>query len=126
MPGLLEIPVSLVICVSLDDFGHGHSWTQCIFFRQTYLAHGGDEDPIPPDGVMHPMPFAPFGGIWNDAEFVDNENHHAAPASHHAPEARNEDVPMVHTPPSTLNKSSMTNLSKLLLRPLIPSLLFET
>ena len=60
---------------------------------------GGDEDPIPPDGVLHPMPLAPFGGIWHDADFHDQDHHQAAPAAHHAPDENNEDIPMVHTPP---------------------------
>ena len=53
---------------------------------------GGDEDPIPPDGVLHPMPHAPFGGIWHDADFMDDHHHdaHAAPAAHLAPEVMDE------------------------------------
>ena len=60
---------------------------------------GGDEDPIPPDGNLHPMPHAPFGGIWHDADFAHNEEPHAAPAVHHAPDGDHENIPMVYTPP---------------------------
>ena len=66
---------------------------------------GGDEDPIHPDGVMHPIPLAPFGGIWQDDDFNGNENHHAAPASHHAPIDDNEDIPMVNTPTLSLDNA---------------------
>ena len=103
VPDLLEIPVSHVICESLDDYGHGQSWTCAVYILHADLlgAMGGAEDPIPPDGVMHPMPFAPFGGIWHDADFHNDQNPNAAPAAHHAPEENQDVVPMVQTPPQS-------------------------
>lgn len=101
VPDLLEIPISHVICEGLDDFGHGQSWTCAVYILQADLlgAMGGDEDPIPPDGVLHPMPQAPFGGIWHDTDFMGDEHDHAAPAAHHAPAADNDAIPMIPTPP---------------------------
>ena len=52
---------------------------------------GGDEDPIPPDGDIHPIPQPPFHGIWKDVEFH-------APEQHNAP-AQDDDMPHVNTPP---------------------------
>ena len=31
VPNLLDIPVSHVICESLDDYGHGQSWTSVVY-----------------------------------------------------------------------------------------------
>jgi hypothetical protein len=64
----------------------------------------------------HPLPNLPFGGIWNDADFVVHENQvnnnnivapnlnnvapnpgHVAPAAPAA--ARDNDVPVINTPP---------------------------
>ena len=71
MPDLLEIPVSHVICESLDDYGHGQSWTCAVYILHADFlgAMGGDEDPIPPDGVMHPLPIASFRGILRGGGF---------------------------------------------------------
>jgi hypothetical protein len=56
-------------------------------------ANGGDDDPLPPDGGNpHPLPNLPFGGIWDDANFV----HDAPPADQHV---QAPDIPMVNTPP---------------------------
>jgi hypothetical protein len=56
-------------------------------------AIGGDDDPLPPDGGNpHPLPNLPFGGIWEDADFV----HDAPPADQHV---QAPDIPMVNTPP---------------------------
>lgn len=76
VPELLEIPVSHVICDNLDDVGHGQSWTCVVYIIQQDLlgAMGGDEDPIPPDGNVHPLPHAPFGGVWHDAHFHGHED----------------------------------------------------
>jgi hypothetical protein len=56
-------------------------------------AIGGDDDPLPPDGGNpHPLPNLPFGGIWEDADYV----HDAPHADQHVQEP---DIPMVNTPP---------------------------
>lgn len=97
VPSLLDIPASHVMCENLDDVGHGQSWTCAVYILQADLlgAIGGDEDPIPPDGVLHPMPNALFGGVWVDADFQED----------HMPEGRDDPVvdgngvPMIPTPP---------------------------
>lgn len=98
VPDLLDIPVSHVICGSLDDIGHGQSWTVAVYILHADLlgAIGGDEDPIPPNGNMHPMPGVPFGGIWEDADF--DEQHE----QQNQPEIDNG-VPMIQTPPQSPN-----------------------
>jgi hypothetical protein len=55
--------------------------------------NGGDDDPPPPDGGNpHPLPNLPFGGFWEDADFVQED-----PPSGQQNDAH--DVPMVQTPP---------------------------
>jgi hypothetical protein len=71
---------------------------------------GGDDDPLPPDGGNpHPLPNLPFGGIWEDADFVHNmmqdvapPHIHAAPVNGHAAPAAPADEDHIHvmnTPP---------------------------
>jgi hypothetical protein len=77
VPDLLEIPISHVLCENTDDAGQGQSWTVVIYILQANLfaGEGVDEDPLPPNGMNpHPLPNLPFGGIWNDADFVVHEN----------------------------------------------------
>jgi hypothetical protein len=118
VPDLLEIPISHVLCENTDNAGHGQSWTVVNYILQANLiaGEGADEDPLPPNGLNpHPMPNLPFGGIWNDADFVehgdqeDNNNNvapnlnnaavnpgHAAPAA-----AADNHVPPINTPPQS-------------------------
>jgi hypothetical protein len=120
VPDLLEIPISHVLCENTDNAGHGQSWTVVNYILQANLiaGEGADEDPLPPNGLNpHPMPNLPFGGIWNDADFVehgdqeDNNNNvapnlnnaavnpgHAAPA---AAAAADNHVPPINTPPQS-------------------------
>jgi hypothetical protein len=122
VPDILEIPISHVLCENTDDAGHGHSWTVVNYILQANLigGMGGDDDPLPPDGANpHPMPNLPFGGIWEDAEFHQNnihENiiHHAAPADNAghgnaAPAADGE--PILHTPPQSPQEPQLNNLN---------------
>jgi hypothetical protein len=78
---------------------------------------GADEDPLPPNGLNpHPMPNLPFGGIWNDADFVEhgdqednnnnvapNLNNAAVNPGHVVPAAAAADnhVPRINTPPQS-------------------------
>jgi hypothetical protein len=95
VPDMLNIPISLVLTENTSDEGTGHSWTVVNYILHANLlgANGGDDDHLPPDGGNpHPLPNLPFGGIWDDADFV----HDVPPADQHvqAPE-----IPMVNTPP---------------------------
>jgi hypothetical protein len=82
---------------------------------------GGDDDPLPPDGGNpHPLPNLPFGGIWEDADFVHNmiqENvapPHipATPAHGHFAPSVEDFIPEVNTPPqhSPGNQHMMDNI----------------
>jgi hypothetical protein len=70
---------------------------------------GGDDDPLSPDGGNpHPLPNLPFGGIWEDADYVHNMMQDVAPPhipaapvhGHVAPAApADEDhIPVMNTP----------------------------
>lgn len=84
-------------------------------------AIGGDEDPIPPDGALHPLPNAPFGGIWEDADF---DNHHMQ----HDPVFDANGVPMILTPPQSpgMAHGAPLPMTNLLLRLLTVLLLCKT
>jgi hypothetical protein len=112
VPDMLEIPISHVLCENTNDSGHGHSWTVVNYILQANLIEGlgGDDDPLPPEGGNpHPLPNLPFGGIWEDADFVHNMMHDvapphvpAAPVHGHAAPAAPADVdhiPVMNTPP---------------------------
>jgi hypothetical protein len=119
VPDLLEIPISHVLCENTDDAGHSQSWIVVNYILQanSIAGEGGDEDPLPPNGMNpHPMPNLPFGGIWNDDDFVvhenqDNNNNNAAPNQnfaapnhgHAAPASAAGDngVPAINTPPQS-------------------------
>jgi hypothetical protein len=122
VPDILEIPTSHVLCENTDDASHGQSWTIVNYILQANLigGMGGDDDLLPPDDANpHPMPNLPFGGIWEDAEFHQNnvhENiiHHAAPADNAghgnaAPAADGE--PILHTPPQSPQEPHQNNLN---------------
>jgi hypothetical protein len=126
VPDMLEIPISHVLCENTNDSGHGHSWTVVNYILQANLIDGlgGDDDPLPPDGGNpHPLPNLPFGGIWEDADFVHNMMHEnatqphipATPAHGHVAPAAPADenfIPEVNTPPqhSPGNQHMMENL----------------
>jgi hypothetical protein len=92
---MLNIPFSLVLSENTNDEGNGHSWTVVNYILHANLlgVNGGDDDPLSPDGGnRHPMPNLTFGGIWEDADFVQED-----------PPARQQndalDVPTVQTQP---------------------------
>lgn len=94
---MLRIPISLVLGDNTNDEGHGNSWIVVNYILQANLIGGlgGDEDPLPPDGANpHPIQAQPFGGIWEDQVFEENNNE-----QHQANNADNENDPMIPTPP---------------------------
>jgi hypothetical protein len=123
---MLEILISHVLCENTNDSGHGHSWTVVNYILQANLIDGlgGDDDPLPPDGGNpHPLSNLPFGGIWEDADFVHNMMHENV-APHHIPTApahghvaptapaAEDFIPEVNTPPqhSPGNQHMMDNI----------------
>jgi hypothetical protein len=123
VPDMLEIPISHVLCENTNDNGHGHSWTVVNYILQANLIDGlgGDDDPLPLDGGNPlPLPNMPFGGIWEDADFVHNMMQEivapphipTAPAHGHVAPAAEDFIPEVNTPPqhSPGNQHMMDNI----------------